>query len=166
MESKVTSTVMATWISSAPIASVFSLVKDMTTWPSWSDVESLDIETEGSGDRHGIGAVRRIVASGYEIREKITEVVENERISYTLLSGLPVSNYHGLTEFEREPDGRTLIRWTSTFDTGSREQAQRVSPVIRNIVRTMVRQAALSAEIPDLRARRARSPSRPPALAF
>lgn len=166
MSKPITTTVMGTWISSASIPDIFLLVKDMTTWSSWSDVESLDIETEGSGDVNGVGAIRRIIASGLEIREEITEVVENRRISYKLLSGLPVTDYLGVIELEPEQDGRTLIKWTSTFNTDTPEQASRISPLIRNIVRTMVRQAALSAQIPDLRARRMRSPSRPPALAF
>nr|WP_260581983.1 SRPBCC family protein [Sphingopyxis sp. PET50] len=84
-----------------------------------------------------------------------------ERIRYELLSGLPVIHYEGLTEFTPETDGRTLVRWTSTFAAETPAVTAELSLYLGRVVRKMVRQVALAAEIPALLDRPERQPFRP-----
>lgn len=161
MSDKSTS-VTAAWISSAPLATLFELVRDHSTWLRWTDIQSIEIESPGEAGPNGVGAVRKIVGgSGAEIRERIVEVVEGQRIRYELVSGLPVTHYEGLTEFTPEADGRTLVRWTSTFTPETPEVTAELSLYLGRVVRKMVRQVALAAEIPALMDRPARQPHRP-----
>lgn len=154
--------VTAAWISSAPLETLFELVRDHSTWLRWTDIQSIEIESAGDAGPNGVGAVRKIVgASGVEIRERIVEVVEGKRIRYELLSGLPVTRYEGSTEFTTEPDGRTLVRWTSTFAAEAPEAIADLSLYLGRVVRKMVRQVALAAETPALLDRPARRPHRP-----
>ena len=88
-------------------------------------------------------------------------IVENKLIRYELLSGLPMAKYEGLTEFTPQPDGRTLVRWTSTFEPESPELFGELSLFVNRVVRNMVRQVSLAAEIPALRERPIRKPHTP-----
>ncbi|WP_158258133.1 SRPBCC family protein [Sphingopyxis lindanitolerans] len=154
--------VTAAWISSAPLDTLFELVRDQSTWVSWTDIQSLEIESVGDAGPNSVGAVRKIIgASGTEIRERIAEVAEGKRVRYELLSGLPVVKYEGLTEFQAVPDGRTLVRWTSTFAAETPELTAELSVFLGRLVRKMVRQVALAAQIPALLNRPVRKPHSP-----
>ena len=48
------------------------------------------------------------------MKEEIVEAVQNERVSYTLLSGFPMLDYRSTTSLAAVPGG-TQISWTSSF---------------------------------------------------
>lgn len=157
-----TTSVTAAWIASAPRELLFNLVKDQSTWTSWTDIQSFELERPGDAEPNGVGAIRKITASdGSEIRERIIEIVDGKLIRYELLSGLPVASYEGLTEFSDEPDGRTLVRWTSTFAPERAEDKAALSLFLNRVVRKMVRQVSLSAETPKLLQMPIKRPFRP-----
>jgi hypothetical protein len=63
----------------------------------------------------GVGAVRVFRSRWAVSRERVVELLPGRRLSYTLLSGVPVRDYRA--EVDLEPsDGGTLIRWHATFD--------------------------------------------------
>jgi uncharacterized protein YndB with AHSA1/START domain len=96
-------------------ATVYALLRDGAGWPSWSPIDSFELEREGEGEPEGIGAVR-VFRSGKVVgRDTIAELVPDRRLAYTHESSLPVRGYRG--EVDLTPTGSgTEIRWVSTFE--------------------------------------------------
>ena len=94
-------------------------------WEAISDHRGLDqwlipgakitLEPEGQDDPNGVGAVRVIRAAGVDVAERIVEFVPQERFSYTLLRGAPITNHLGEVRLEDHPKG-TTVRWSIRFD--------------------------------------------------
>ena len=111
-------TIDVTAHSPATARELFALVADGATWPTWSPISSFALERPGDTEREGIGAVRVFrtdqTTGRVTSRERIVELVPDRRLSYELLSGLPLRGYHA--DIDLTPDGTgTTIRWRSTF---------------------------------------------------
>ena len=90
--------------SSADAATVYSLLIDGKTWPTWSPLDSFELD----------GDVRVFRTGRTVSREEVVEQVPNRRFSYALLSGLPLRNYRA--DIDLTPvDGGTVIHWRSSF---------------------------------------------------
>jgi hypothetical protein len=101
--------------STADPATVYSLLREGATWPSWSPIESVELERQGADEPEGIGAVRVLRRGRVEGRDTIAELVPDRRFVYTHVSSLPVRDYRG--EIDLEPSGEgTTIRWVSSFE--------------------------------------------------
>ena len=93
-------------------AAVYGLLIDGASWPSWSPIESVQLEGDGA-DGH-VGTVRVLRSGKVTGRDTIAELVPDRRFAYTHESSLPVKDYRG--EIDLTPiDGGTSIRWVSTF---------------------------------------------------
>ena len=97
---------------------VYALVRDGSTWPTWSTLDSFELERPGDAEREGLGAIRVFRTKRFPkpvvSREEIVELVPNRRLGYALLSGLAVRDYRAFVDLE--PDGTgTRIRWHSSF---------------------------------------------------
>ena len=97
---------------------VYALVRDGSTWPTWSTLDSFELERPGDTEREGLGAIRVFRTKRFPkpvvSREEIVELVPNRRLGYALLSGLAVRDYRAFVDLE--PDGSgTRIRWHSSF---------------------------------------------------
>jgi hypothetical protein len=66
------------------------------------------------GDPDGIGGIAEFVTGRHRVREEIVEREPLRRLSYALLSGLPVRDYRAVVELTPSGAG-THIRWSSTF---------------------------------------------------
>src|SRR5690242_3534140 len=96
-------------------ATVYALLRDGATWPTWSPIESFELERPGTDEAEGVGAVR-LFRSGRVIgHDEIVELVPDRRLTYAHWSNLPVRNYRGEIELEPVADG-TAIRWATQFD--------------------------------------------------
>jgi uncharacterized protein YndB with AHSA1/START domain len=96
-------------------ATVYALLRDGASWPSWSPIDSFELEREGDGEREGVGAVRVFRSGRVTGRDTIVELVPDRRLSYTHVSSLPVRDYRG--DIDLTPvAGGTEIRWVSAFD--------------------------------------------------
>ena len=101
--------------STADPATVFSLLREGATWPSWSPIESVELERQGADEPEGVGAVRVLRRGRVEGRDTIAALVPDRRFVYTHVSSLPVRDYRG--EIDLEPTGEgTAIRWVSSFE--------------------------------------------------
>jgi len=94
---------------------VFRLLRDGSTWPRWSLFDAFELEREGVGDRLGVGAVRVLITRVSRAREEVVEIVPDRRLSYILLSGLPLEDYRADVDLSPAPSGGTTIRWRSRF---------------------------------------------------
>ena len=102
-------------ITSAAPATVYALLRDGSTWPTWSSIESFELERPGADEPEGIGAVRVFRGGRVTGRDTIAELVPDRRFAYAHTSNLPVRDYRGEVELEPTSTG-TAIRWVSTFE--------------------------------------------------
>jgi uncharacterized protein YndB with AHSA1/START domain len=94
---------------------VWALLADRSTWPSWSPLGSHAVERPGrDGTPDGLGGIARFVTGRHRVREEIVEREPARRLSYTLLSGLPLRDYRAVVELTPAGAG-TRIRWSATF---------------------------------------------------
>jgi hypothetical protein len=115
---------------SASPAEVWGLIADVSAWPRWGTWT--EAEVEGGGEQ-GLDAVRVLVKRPYRLRERIVEWVPGERLSYELLEGMKVQGYRSTVTLEEAPEGGTIVRWRSTYDSAG--------PITALVLRTAVRDA-------------------------
>jgi polyketide cyclase/dehydrase/lipid transport protein len=98
----------------ASAESVFGLLTDGATWPTWSPIESFELERPGDPPPEGVGAIRIFRKGRTTGRDQIVELVPDRRLAYVSLSGPPVRDYRAEIELEPVADG-TTIRWRAAF---------------------------------------------------
>jgi hypothetical protein len=102
--------------SSVPLAAVYALVADGSSWPVWGRWESYEIEKAGEDGKDGVGAIRKFRRGRMVTRELVVEL-SPRRFSYDLLSGLAIRDYRA--HLDLEPDGTgTSLHWHSSFRAG------------------------------------------------
>jgi hypothetical protein len=110
--------VEATVRASAPRQAVWDLLADLRSWQEWGDWQVTEIEREGNPPPNGVGALRRMVRRPLSMKEQVEIYEPPSRFGYTMVSGLPLRNYHAIvTLTEAGADGAcTNIHWESRFD--------------------------------------------------
>jgi uncharacterized protein YndB with AHSA1/START domain len=94
--------------------SVWALLGDSASWPSWTPIEEVELLRSGGPD--GVGEVRTFKTGRVTVREEIVERVPERRLTYVLLAGLAVRDYRAEIELTPIPGaGGTEIRWHTTF---------------------------------------------------
>jgi hypothetical protein len=121
-------------VSEADPATIYRLLADGSTWPSWSPIESFELEAEGDPLPEGVGAIRVFRLGRTTGRDQVLELVPNRRIRYATLSGVPVRDYVGTVDLEVLDDGRTRIHWQSTFAPKVRGTGALVERTIRRFL--------------------------------
>ena len=118
-------------------AALYALLRDGSSWPVWSPIESFELERAGEGEKEGVGAVRVFRTGRITSREEIVELVPDRRLSYVLLSGLAIRAYRADVDLETG-DGRTTIRWRSSFTS----KVPGLGGVYRRALERFIRQCA------------------------
>lgn len=96
----------------ADVASVWSLLDDSSSWPTWTPIDSHEAVAAPGGE--GLGEIRRFHNGRHTVTERIVERIPLQHLAYTLLSGLPVRNY--LAAIDLSPVGKaTHLRWHTSF---------------------------------------------------
>lgn len=101
------------WSPASP-ETVYALVADGATWPAWSGIGSFELQRPGDTGGESLNAVRVFRTGRTTSIERLVELVPGRRLSYVLLSGLPLRDYRADVDLAAE-NGGTAIRWHSTF---------------------------------------------------
>lgn len=99
---------------SADPATVYALLRDGSTWPDWSSIDSFTLEKQGEGEPEGVGAVRIFRNGRITGRDEIVAFTKDRAFSYKHLNGLPVRDYLGEVDL-RPAGGGTTIHWRVSF---------------------------------------------------
>jgi hypothetical protein len=100
--------------SRADADTVYGLVKSGATWPTWSPIGSFELHRPGDDGGESLNAIRIFRTGRTTSVERIVELIPGRRLSYALVSGLPLRGYRA--DIDLAPDGAgTRIRWHSTF---------------------------------------------------
>jgi hypothetical protein len=100
--------------SSADAATLYALITNGASWPTWSPIDSFTLERAGTSTPEGVGAIRAFRTGRITSREQIAELVSGQRLSYVLLSGLPLRGYRASVDLTPTSSG-TDIHWRSSF---------------------------------------------------
>ena len=84
-------------------AVAWEIVSNHERMSQWTPAHEVVLETLGSPDRNGVGAVRALRMFGPTIRERITAFEPPHKLRYELVSGMPFRDYTG--EITVEPNG-------------------------------------------------------------
>jgi Polyketide cyclase / dehydrase and lipid transport len=100
--------------SSGEPSEVYRLLRDGTTWPDWTAIDTFELEREGDGEPEGVGAVRVFVNGRIRGRDEIIGYVPDRQFRYNHLDGLPVRDYRAVIDLVPLESG-TDITWTVSF---------------------------------------------------
>ena len=106
----------ATVRAAAPREVVWDVLADVRTWSDWGDWHTTELEREGDPPPNGIGAIRFTARRPLKVREEVEVWEPPARFGYTLLSGLPLRDYHSVVTLSEAGEGATNIHWHSRFD--------------------------------------------------
>lgn len=101
--------------SSAAPSVVYRLLRDGSTWPSWSSIDSFELERQGEGEPEGVGAVRVFTNGRVRGRDEVAGFLPDQQFRYRHLNGLPVRGYEATIDLAAVDSG-TQITWRVTFD--------------------------------------------------
>lgn len=143
--------IVATGFADAPIHTVWAVLADAKQYRTWAAPRSSSLEREGSPTPDGVGAVRRFGTAGVMSREEVVVFDPSHRLSYVLLSGLPVVNYRADVDLT-EANGGTDIRWSSSYEVRRRWMSapMRVflTYVLNDFIRRLAKEARRKADRP------------------
>ncbi len=108
------STIEASAVSTASAAVIYAMLLDRPSWPSWSPLGSFEPEHDGIDGPQSVGATGTFVTRRTRAHEEIVELRPNERLSYVLLDGMPLTGYRADIDLSPEANG-TKITWRSGF---------------------------------------------------
>jgi polyketide cyclase/dehydrase/lipid transport protein len=99
----------------APAETVFALLADGSTWPSWSPIGKFDLLEPGEGTPEGLGALRRFTTMGIKSCERVVVLDAPTTFSYVLERGIPLRDYRATATLTPAERGGTTINYRSTF---------------------------------------------------
>lgn len=118
----------------APISKVWELVSDFGGIARISpDVQSCEVSGEG------VGAVRRIVSSGFTVEERLESLDAAQHVlSYSMLEGpIPFRDYVATVKLSEAGPDRTRIRWSGTFEPAGMPEEQ-LRQLIESVYRGLI----------------------------
>ena len=100
--------------SQASPAAVFDLLVRGQTWPSWSPIDSAEVD-DPSG-RQQVGD-KRIFHTGRAVSvEPVTELIPDRLFRYEIEPGKFFRSYQGTVRLAAAPQGGTQISWSAVFE--------------------------------------------------
>ncbi|MFE0722602.1 SRPBCC family protein [Streptomyces rochei] len=109
--------VTATSHTSAPAALVYATLLDAESWPSWTSYYEVEMELPAGVERPArVDDLRTIRSRLGRVccRERIVELVPDQRFSYERAAGL-FASHQGSVDLARAPHDGTNITWSATY---------------------------------------------------
>jgi hypothetical protein len=122
------------WSHAKP-STIYALLRDGATWPTWSPLDSFELRSEGETGGESLGAIRVFHTGRHHSVERIVALEPDRRFGYALVSGLPVRNYRADVDLTAR-DGGTEIHWHSAFDA----KVPGTGAIIRRSLRRFIQQ--------------------------
>jgi hypothetical protein len=94
---------------------VYDLLADGSTWPTWSPLGSFELLAPGDGTPEGLGAVRLFTTGRHKSRERVVERRPGRSFAYVLEAGLALRDYKAVITLVPNADRGTTVNWRSTF---------------------------------------------------
>lgn len=104
--------------STAPPATVWTLLLNPQSWPAWSRIDALETgQSRGlsSDGRDGVGAIRAFRTGKVVTKERITALEAGRRFAYEGVENPQMADYHAAVELHELPGGGTRIRWHGAY---------------------------------------------------
>jgi hypothetical protein len=101
--------------SAADAQTIYQLLADGRTWPTWSPIGSFTPGDPGAQGPEKVGDIRLFRTGRTLSRERLVELVPGRRLSYELLAGLPLRGYRADVDLTPSAEGGTVIHWRSRF---------------------------------------------------
>ena len=99
----------------APIDEVFELLSDHAGYTRFRGFSTAEMVREGTEERNGVGALRRLVVRPLRFEEEITAFERPTRMDYVIRRvNIPLRHEGGTIELS-EAAGGTRVRWRSVF---------------------------------------------------
>ena len=102
-----------------------------TTWKMVGGFNDLDmwhpvvVDSQLTGDATAVGAMRVLtLGNGANITEKQTARTNSSYTYQITESPLPVANYESTISVSPAADGKSVVKWTSTFDANGATDAE------------------------------------------
>lgn len=90
---------------------VWRLLGDSATWPEWT---TIDTYRRVQSDVNGVGEIREFRTGRRIVTEQVVVKERPRQLSYVLLAGLAVRDYHAEVSLDQDGDV-TTIRWHTEF---------------------------------------------------
>ena len=126
--------------STRPPEAIFDLLAASANWPEWSLIDEAIIQKQGEKHVDGVGSVREFRTGKNVIVEEITRFERPGRISYRLVSGLAVRDYHADISLEAV-EGGTALSWQTSFASAIPGMGWLYALALKNVTRKIVRAA-------------------------
>jgi hypothetical protein len=96
----------------APPQVVFDHLAIPEAWAVWARFPQAKLARPGTGEKYGVGSVRRI----WPAVEETVVYEPPEHYAYRMLSRGPARDYRADVHLEPGPDGGTALRWEAGFE--------------------------------------------------
>jgi uncharacterized protein YndB with AHSA1/START domain len=111
--------VAAEAVSPAATETVWALISDAARYPQWGPWSTAGYRDDATAHQPGavywLRSERRFLGRYVTTIEQVEEVDEGRRVTYRVIGGMPVRNYHAEILLTPVPGG-TRIQWSASWD--------------------------------------------------
>lgn len=97
-----------------PIAEVFNFLADHENYSQFPGIDKSELLEQGSDEKNGLGALRRVVLGAIKLEERITAFEKPNRLHYQIEKSSPLPFLHDRGEIQLLEEGsQTRVIWLS-----------------------------------------------------
>jgi uncharacterized protein YndB with AHSA1/START domain len=122
----------------APVETVWALLADHANYSAWTPMPASRLETPGTDDPNGVGAVRFLGVGAVGTREQVYAFEPNRHLAYGVISGLPVRGHRADVRLT-DVDGCTELEYAGSFEPTVPGSGMVVAQIMRTAIQTLMR---------------------------